>query len=145
MHLAFSPMRLLSLSDLFLGSVLAFLILRWFKLRKRAAVLAKMNKKFEADLADRRDIERELAHMASFADMAPNPIIETDAQASLGYVNPVAEREFPDLKVKGRSHPLFEGLATALEVLSKDEKTLMTRPVKVGERIYDQQISLLNG
>ncbi len=105
----------------------------------------KMNAKLEADLADRRQIERELAHMASFADMAPNPIVEINPDGSVGYQNPAAEKDFPTLLEEAATHPLFEGLSAAVELLTREKRELMTRPLRVGQRVYDQQISLLNG
>jgi len=107
--------------------------------------LEKMILKLEADLADRRAIERELAHLASYSEMAPSPIIETDVHQKIHYVNPAAQQEFPGIEATGFAHPVFDGLPAVLTALKNEEQTLITRPLKIGEKIYDQQISLLDG
>jgi len=118
---------------------------RWTRWKAEIHRLQKLNDKMVADLVDRRAIERELAHMASFSEMAPNPIIETDTTGNLRYINPAALAIFPDLQSTGSSHPAFEGIGRVLDSLKRDGKAMMTRPIKVGERIYDQQITLLDG
>src|SRR5436853_166672 len=70
--------------------------------------IARLTDKFEADLADRRAIERELAHLASFAEMDPNLILETDLSGNVLYQNIAAHDAFPDL-AEGSTHPLLEG------------------------------------
>jgi len=117
----------------------------WQKRKIAIRRLEKLNEKMVADLADRREIERELAHMASFSEMAPNPIIETDTTGKLHYMNPAAAAAFPELQSNWTRHPVFEGIGGALDSLKRDGRTMTTRPVKVGERIYDQQITLLDG
>ncbi len=115
---------------------------RFFDARLKS--LENRNRKLETEMSDRREIERELAHMASFADMAPNSIIETDAAGVIGYVNPAAESEFPGLKELGKDHALLEGLEPITELLTREGRSLLTRPVRVGERIYDQRVTLLD-
>jgi signal transduction histidine kinase len=108
-------------------------------------VLSKLSDKLEADLADRRAIERELAHMASFADMAPQPIVEINKDHSLGYLNPAAEKAFPTLTQQGLKHAALEGLIPIITNMAREQKSLLTRPIKIEDRIYEQQISLLDG
>src|SRR6266700_3643648 len=76
---------------------------RWTRWKAEIHRLQKLNDKMVADLVDRRAIERELAHMASFSEMAPNPIIETDTTGNLRYINPAALAIFPDLQSTGSS------------------------------------------
>ena len=126
-----------------MGSVYA--ATRYRTVARHKKLLEKINAKLEVDLADRRLIEHELAHMASFADMAPHPIVELNADGSVGYINPAAEQEFPMLVDQGKTHPLFEGLKPAVDLLAQENKTGVNRPIKVANRTYDQRISLLNG
>lgn len=107
--------------------------------------LEKLADKFAEEMAERRLIERELAHMASFAEMAPDPMIETDTDRTIRYCNPAAMHEFPELEKAGWSHPAFEGLTELLEMMRREEKVLLKRPIKIGERIFDQQVALLDG
>ena len=66
-------------------------------------MLQGLTNKFETEFAQRRQIERELAHLASFAEMDPNCILETDLEGKILYRNIVAQAEFPDLEVRGKA------------------------------------------
>jgi len=101
------------------------------------------NKKLETEFADRRKIEQELAHLASFAEMDLGAIIELGARYELRYVNPSAEQAFVDLKEKGKAHPIFEGLEAAAALLRSEHKLTAIRTVSHGDRLYRQQICLL--
>jgi len=107
--------------------------------------LEKMIAKLQEELADRTQIERELAHMASFSEMAPNPIVETDTGGKIYYINPAALQEFPELEIQKTDHAAFEGLQPILANLKREGKTLITRPIKLGDKIYEQLICLLDG
>lgn len=107
--------------------------------------LQKMIDALQADLEDRRSIERELAHMASFSEMAPNPIVETDIHSKVHYINPAAMRVFPTLAAEGKSHAIFHEMGEVLKNLDKDHRTLSTRTLTHNDRIYEQQVSLLDG
>jgi len=106
--------------------------------------LQKMIAKLENELADRRDIERELAHLASYSEMAPSPIVEADIHGQIHYINPAALQEFPELEAAGFEHPVLKDLLPILQTLQRDGKSLVTRPIKINEKIYDQQISILD-
>ena len=54
--------------------------------------------------------QEEILRLASFPRLHPNPVIEIDALDEVTYVNPAAEKLFPDLIAAGLSHPLLKGL-----------------------------------
>src|SRR5262249_41357189 len=96
----------------------------WLAVRLRSSArsqerLRKHVEKFEDDMVMHRDIERELAHMASFAELSPHPIIEINADHAIGYINPAAEKCFPILKAEPSQHPLMKGLSDIIERLIK--------------------------
>jgi signal transduction histidine kinase len=111
--------------------------------RADEAADARWQAKLEKELADHRQVERELAHLASFAEMAPILVVETDLECQPGYLNPAAQERFPDLKKLGPVHPALAGLGSVLEVLRRDKKPSLHRPIHVGDNVYDQQITLL--
>lgn len=117
--------------------------------RKRYSALRRsmtgMIGKLEADLDDRRGIERELAHIASFAEVAPNPIIETDLTGAVYYTNPAALERFPSLEKKLVPDMLSAGLEDVVASLKRSGSSLTTRAIPVGDRIYDEQVALLDG
>src|ERR1700704_1689371 len=99
--------------------------------RPSAEALQRLTDKFEDEFAERRKIEQELAHLASFAEMDPNFVLETDLEGHVIYQNIVAQEEFPDLRTMGPKHPLLEGLGAVSQVFRNEQKTLLSRPVKV--------------
>ncbi len=117
---------------------------RMFRSSVHDDALLRLTEKMEAEFAERRKIERELAHLASFAEMDPNIIIETDMTGNVLYRNIVAQEEFPDLETRGREHPLLDGLKAVVEVFRNEKKSLLSRLLKVGERVFRQQITLID-
>ena len=62
------------------------------------------------DITERKQAEEKLAWLASFPGLNPNPIAELElASGEVKYVNPPAERLFPDLIRLGVAHPLLAG------------------------------------
>jgi len=114
-------------------------------LQKRLAFLEKMNHKLEMDLEDRLAIEKELAHMASFAELDPNPIVETNVAGTVGYLNPKAIQMFPTLEKEGRAHAIFKDLDTVLEEMKQRGEALFNRTLKIDGRVFDEQVSILDG
>ena len=43
-----------------------------------------------------RGQEKRLAHLASFPELNPNPVLEVDSAGILLYLNPAAKKLFPD-------------------------------------------------
>jgi two-component system, cell cycle response regulator len=59
---------------------------------------------------ERQQAQEEILRLASFPRLHPSPVIELDPGGEVTYVNPAAEKLFPDLIVMGLSHPLLKGL-----------------------------------
>ncbi len=55
--------------------------------------------------ADRRQAGQELARLASFPELNPSPILEIDLDGCITYINPFAQKLFPDITEKGVNHP----------------------------------------
>lgn len=84
-----------------------------------------------------RNSDTALAHLASFPELIPNPIVELSSQGQITYLNPAAHRVFPQLRQSGLTHPALTGLPEL--VLSTDATTL-TRSVQIGTQIYEQAV-----
>ena len=54
-----------------------------------------------------KESEAELAHLASFPELNPSPIIELDMAGKISYMNPAAKALFPDLPAAGGKHPIL--------------------------------------
>ncbi|WP_353259082.1 EAL domain-containing protein [Prochlorothrix hollandica] len=81
--------------------------------------------------------EAALAHLASFPELIPNPIIELDVTGRITYLNPAAHVQFPGLRRMGIQHPLIAGLPLLVQTL---EHPTLARSVQVGDSSYDQFI-----
>ena len=78
---------------------------------QRHAILALNN------ITARKRAEEEMERLASFPTLNPNPIVEVDLEGRVQYLNPAAERLFPDLQQTGPAHPWladWESVAFAL-------------------------------
>jgi PAS domain S-box-containing protein len=96
---------------------------------------------FVRDITGRKNAERALAHLSSFPERNPNPIIEIDAGGHILYSNPSTVRLFPD--IKENNHPFLAGLESVFDTPAKGIPELMVREVWAGERYYRQTTSYL--
>ncbi len=62
------------------------------------------------DITERKQAEQRIAHLASFPELNPSPVFETNLEGKITYVNPAARRRFPDLGEDGSGHPLLKAL-----------------------------------
>ncbi|MGA2159598.1 MAG: PAS domain S-box protein [Dehalococcoidia bacterium] len=94
---------------------------------------------FLRDITMRKAMEAELAHLASFPDRNPMPVIEMDGDGNILYMNGAARRAFPDMTNLGSRHPILEGLE---EIVSQEEDKpdILTREVQVGDLWYEETI-----
>ncbi|HYO55248.1 sensor histidine kinase [Archangium sp.] len=58
------------------------------------------------DVTELRVLEEELYRLASFPLLHPEPLLELGMGGELRYANPAAHTAFPDLMMRGTSHPL---------------------------------------
>ena len=59
---------------------------------------------------EHRQAKKEILRLASFPRLDPSPVIELDSTGKVFFLNPAAERMFPELWSMGQSHPLLLGL-----------------------------------
>lgn len=78
-----------------------------------------------------------LAHLASFPELIPNPIIEMDLTGHITYLNPAAHHRFPNLRQLAPDHPALLGLPDLVADLSG---STAARSVQIGDQIYEQAV-----
>jgi PAS domain S-box-containing protein len=105
---------------------------------ERTEGLAAANKELRREIAERKRAEERIAHIASFPELNPNPIVECDMEGRVIYKNPAMMNLFPDLLETGTAHPLLKDWTSILE--SKSSGKSMTRDVEVRDRVYSQTI-----
>jgi diguanylate cyclase (GGDEF)-like protein len=84
--------------------------------------------------------ETALARLASFPELIPNSIIETDLEGTVTYLNPAAFLKFPKLREAGKQHPLLAGLISVVKNLKTNP---FVREVKVGTEVFEQSVHYL--
>ncbi len=86
---------------------------------------------------------RELARLATFPELNPNPVIEMDLQRQVTYTNPRAQALFPDLRQLGDSHPLFKGFTDLLNYVIEAKQVPVRQEVSLTGRVFEAQITFL--
>jgi PAS domain S-box-containing protein len=93
------------------------------------------------DITERKQAEDEMARLASFPILNPNPIVETDWDGNVLYANPCAQKLFPDLHVRGRKHPfLADWMNLKNECFTK---TNIVRDITIADSWYHQAIQYI--
>lgn len=91
------------------------------------------------DITERKQMENQLVHLASFPTLNPNPIVELDMTGAISYLNPVAKK-IPGLATAGIEHPLLADINNIIENLRSGKENYMRRDVKLDDSWYDQMI-----
>ncbi|HVO76889.1 MAG TPA: MEDS domain-containing protein, partial [Candidatus Bathyarchaeia archaeon] len=76
------------------------------------------------DVTERARLEIERARLASFPELNPNPVIETDPAGSLRYANPAAMRQFPGLQESATRPEILEIIASISRKLENSDKNI---------------------
>jgi PAS domain S-box-containing protein len=92
------------------------------------------------DITESKRVKDELRRLASFPVQNPNPIIEMDLSGNLHYMNPAAQRHFPDLNKTGNNHRIFEGVRSAIATFQREKYESVTYEVDLGDDIYEQKL-----
>jgi len=111
------------------------------QVNKQTLVISEAN--LESEKNNQQDSE--IAKLASFPELSPNPIIELDWNGNITYLNPSAVNKFPQLKnnAEVNSHPLLLGLIENISTHGKNNK-LFVREIQIKEQIFEQYIHYLS-
>jgi len=91
---------------------------------------------------ERNQAQEEILRLASFPRLLPSPVIELDLVGEVTYLNPAAERLFPELTAGGQSHPLLHDSKELIAALSQSKPLReVIHEAKVGEATYELHIS----
>ncbi len=95
------------------------------------------------DITTHKKAEEEIARLATFPELNPNPIVEVDFDCKVQYVNPAAKAMFSE-DLGSSCHPLFADLEKIVQKLRRGEERSLSREVKVGESTFYQNIHLVS-
>jgi PAS domain S-box-containing protein len=90
-----------------------------------------------------KQAKEQITHLASFPGLNPSPIIELNIDGKVKYINPAAERLFPDLLSQGSQHPFLKEWDYILRALREKEPYTFTRDIEIGESWYEQSYVLM--
>ena len=96
------------------------------------------------DITARKARLKELSRLATFPELNPNPIIEMDLSGNLTYLNPVAERIFPDLRELGPEHPILAEVEDSIARLRASEEGSLVDETEVDGAFHQRVISYVS-
>ena len=94
------------------------------------------------DITERKKSEARTSHLASFAQLNPDPILEVDACGKVVLSNPAAQRVLEGLAMNEKELSAFlpEDLDDILRELRKGELTSVYREVSIKSRVFAEAI-----
>jgi PAS domain S-box-containing protein len=92
------------------------------------------------DITARKKAAEEIARLASFPDLNPNPVVEVNFDGVVEYANPATELLFSDFKKSGLNHPFFSDWDYIVKTLN--ELRNFGRQIEIKGHWYHQQFSI---
>jgi PAS domain S-box-containing protein len=93
------------------------------------------------DITEHKRAEERIAHLASFPEMNPGFVFETDLEGNLTYFNPAVARQFPTLRDAGVEHPLLQDWPKIIASLKEDGKQSIHREIAIDGLTLLQTVS----
>jgi diguanylate cyclase (GGDEF)-like protein len=90
---------------------------------------------------ERQQAQEEILRLASHPRLNPNPVIELTPEGVVTYVNPAADKLFPDLHERGMAHPLLACVGGRLAALRQSKEILCEQTFN--EATYEEHISYI--
>lgn len=90
------------------------------------------------DVTESKRMEQRIAHLASFPELNPNPVVEMDLGGRVTYANPAARRLIPRIATAGGRHPYLKGITDLVAKLKASEDGSMTREMTYEASVYEQ-------
>lgn len=95
------------------------------------------------DITERKKAEAEIARLASFPAINPNPIFEADFGCNVNYMNAAAQKLFPELNSLGKDHPLLSNWKQVSTKIRGQHSRRLIRETQIGEHWYAVQLHLV--
>jgi PAS domain S-box-containing protein len=96
------------------------------------------------DVTQRKEAEEKIKWLATYPVLNPRPIVEIDKKDGIIYINPAAEKLFPDLQKKQLNHLFVKKSLKYFSKLNFTDKTSNEREVEIHGRWYLQTFYLVN-
>lgn len=95
------------------------------------------------DITGRRLAEDRISYLTSFLMLMQGAVIEVGPDLRISFTNPAADRMFPDLRLKGISHPMLSVLDEIKGNIEDYGKAPLMRNVDVGNSSYKELVQYL--
>jgi PAS domain S-box-containing protein len=92
------------------------------------------------DITEWKKAEAEKTNLATFPQLNPNPVVEVDLSGNVHFLNPAAERLFPDLRRLGPAHPWLKDWEKWVGGFLNDRDQEGWREIEVGGEWYNQTV-----
>jgi PAS domain S-box-containing protein len=93
------------------------------------------------DITERKQAEAQIARLASFPELNPGFIFETDLEGSITYLNPSIRSRFPTLEKDGLKHPLLRDWFSAAASFQAGDAQVIEREVETGGLVLFQLLN----
>jgi PAS domain S-box-containing protein len=97
------------------------------------------------DITKNKEMEKILAHLASFPKLNPTPIVEVDFGGSLHYVNPAAQELFSKAQTKDVQREWLADLGSIIRNVQSQNKISSEREIQINENWYHQSFHVIPG
>lgn len=94
---------------------------------------------YSHDITEQKQVQKNLARLASFPELNPSPIVEIDLAGNITYHNPACRNTFPDLPAAGLSHPVLAPFRERFAQLKTGEITNYVCEIAFGGQFYSQR------
>jgi two-component system CheB/CheR fusion protein len=96
------------------------------------------------DITERKRMEEQTAHLASFPQLNPNPVLEVDSAGNFTYFNPATEKVLVGLGKQGADAALFlpADMGGILESWDRVNEATFYREIVIQERVFGGTIFL---
>jgi PAS domain S-box-containing protein len=97
------------------------------------------------DITKNKEMEKILAHLASFPKLNPNPIVEVDFSGVLYYFNPAAQRLISKTPTKEIQRGWLADLKSIIRNIQTENKISFEREIQINRNWYHQSFQLTPG
>jgi|GEM_PF-5391100 len=92
------------------------------------------------DVSEQRKSREEIAYLAGFPRLNPNPIAEVDLDGQVRFCNPAAKKLLPDLPQRGKDHPWLRDWSSVRQAVDQRGQNQFVREAAIGGRWYRQML-----
>ncbi|MBI5397176.1 MAG: PAS domain S-box protein, partial [Verrucomicrobia bacterium] len=97
------------------------------------------------DITERKRVEKQLQHLASFPQLNPSPVLEVDAAGTVIFCNPAATEALKQMGLEDPRVFVPQDWRGIVKALGQGPSQPLQREVKVKDRVFEERICLAPG